>query len=66
MPKNQSKLVGIQCNSCKDQLYSLDPSQVTWCDCRKVGLTGGQKFTRVMGTGEFKYIKIKHEQSNSN
>jgi len=59
MQKKLNSLVGVECTSCKDKIHSKGESHVTWCDCRKVGITGNQGYPKVMGTGEFKFIKIK-------
>ena len=43
---------GIQCNNCKDIIYSRAVHDFHWCSCEKCAIDGGLEYVRIVGNPE--------------
>ena len=43
------KVTAVQCNHCRDVIYSRARHDMRWCSCGKTAIDGGSEYVRLMG-----------------
>ena len=58
------KVNAIQCNSCKDIIYSRTRHDYHWCSCKSCAIDGGFDYVKIIGDGNsFKSIEIEIDKT---
>ena len=53
------KVNAIQCQKCKDKIYSRARHDFHWCSCESVAIDGGFEYVKICGDEKnYKHIKV--------
>ena len=51
LKREKMKVSAIQCNDCRDIIYSRARHDFRWCTCKNCAIDGGLDYLRVIGDG---------------